>query len=405
MNVIVNLLLQFALGEGTSLARRTRLKHGRLDEILAETKRRFQGGPLTCLVELIEPELLCVQAALRAGSIGQDVADSFAIKVEAFIEHLPQVFGPRFLFDSLMISAIRDDWGQQGTELPKMIVPLASDEWGHSTVTYARAAGASVPVDLIRFPDGADLGDADLLGYPFLCHELGHNALFTYDDVFGPLFLPALDEHINSLRRRALADRGAARQKAQDTMDQIRRLWGPSADHGNWSHEIAVDVIALWTCGPAYLAAIQDVLEAESLDPYQIGQSHPPYEVRSNALAAASDALGWGYYMGEIGNLMDAWRTSERQHQRTNFYVASADLGLTRSCVEAALSACRVLKLPRCDPSLTARLSERIDGGEVPEFGTELILSAWLARDRLDEGGYEVWESEVKRQLYESITS
>lgn len=386
------------------LARRTRLKPGRLEEVLAETRRRLQGGPLSCLADLIEPEISLAQAALLVGSINQDTADLLAVKVEAFIGHLPQEFNARFQFDSEMIAAIRESWGDQGTRLSSMIVPLASNEWGHSTITYVRAAGQSVPVDLIRFPGGPALESVDLLDYPFLSHELGHNALFNYDQVFGPLFLPALDDYINSLRRRAIADRGAARQKAQANMDQIRRLWAPSADHGNWSHEIAVDVIALWTCGPAYLAAVQDVLEAESLDPYQVGQSHPPYEVRSNALLSASDALGWGYYTGKIGQLMDDWRNSERKQDRTNSYVASADLGLTRECVAAALIACRELKLPCCDPSLIEALSERIGGGETPDFGTELILAAWLTRERLDESAYEIWEQDIKHRLQESIT-
>jgi hypothetical protein len=55
----------------------------------------------------------------------------------------------------------------------------------------------------------------------------------------------------------------------------------------------SMDVIALWTAGPAYLATFQDTLEDEELNPYQVGQSHPPYEVRANALIDASKRLGW----------------------------------------------------------------------------------------------------------------
>ncbi len=390
--------------EGADLARRTRYKPGRLGEVLADVKRRFQGGPLSCLLSLIEPELLSAQAALRGGFLGQEDAERLALKVEEFMGHLPNEFGPRFLFDSGMIKAVCEEWSRQGTYLSDLIIPFPSDEWGHLSVAYARHGGSSVPVDLILFPGGRGLEGVDLLSYPFLCHELGHNVLFKHDHVFGPRFRPALDEYARSLQRRAIADRGAARQRAQSNVDEMRRLWGPSADHNNWSHEITVDVIALWACGPAYLATLQDVLEAESLDPYQIGKSHPPYEVRSNALLSASDKLGWAYYTGGIRRQMDAWRNSERRRGRTNSYLAYASPDLTRECVDAALSACEALGLPRCTPALVGEVSDRIQDGGMPDFGSELLLAAWLRRNQLDEDAYEAWEREVKESLCSLVT-
>src|SRR5712691_5868169 len=122
------------------------------------------------------------------------------------------------------------------------------------------------------------------LAYPFLTHELGHNALFKYDKVFPQSFWPVLEQVTNGLLRQSLADKGAARSRARDTVTLIRQLWSPTANHYNWAHEIAMDVIALWTTGPAYLATFHDILEDEELNPYLVGQSHPPYEIRANAL-------------------------------------------------------------------------------------------------------------------------
>jgi hypothetical protein len=43
-------------------------------------------------------------------------------------------------------------------------------------------------IDLILLPGDDRLEDVDLLAYPFLTHELGHNALFKYDKVFPQSF-------------------------------------------------------------------------------------------------------------------------------------------------------------------------------------------------------------------------
>lgn len=386
------------------MARRTRTKNDRLDEVLAEVRTRFSGTPLTCVCDLLESDLLFAQGALRGGGMSPEDAERLALKVEGFIEHLPQSFDPRFLFDSVMIKAICEEWSQQGTYLSDLIIPSYSDNWGHLSVTYARPGGTSVPVDLILFPGSRCLEGVNLLDYPFLCHELGHNALFKHDELFGPRFSPALDHFARSLQRRAMADRGAARQRAQSNVDEMCRLWGPSADHNNWSHEIAVDVIALWTCGPAYLATFQDILEAKGLDPYQIGQSHPPYEVRANALLTASDQLGWAYYTGGIRRQMDVWRSSEWSRGRTNSYLSYASPDLVRDSVDAALAVCEALGLPGCTATLVGEVDGRIGEGGTPDFGTELLLAAWLRRDQMEEGEFEEWERGTKESLLALIT-
>jgi hypothetical protein len=335
--------------------------------------------------------------------MGCEDAERLALKVEEFIDRLPQSFGPRFMFDSMMIKAICEEWSRQGTYISDLIVPFPSNEWGHLSASYARPNGTSVPVDLILFPGSQDLDGVDLLGYPFLCHELGHNILFKHNQAFGPRFSPALDRFAHSLQRRAMADRGAVRQRALHHVNEMRRLWGPSADHNNWSHEIAVDVIALWTCGPPYLATFQDILEAEGLDPYQIGQSHPPYEVRAKALLSASDQLGWAYYTGGIRRQIDVWRGSERKGGRTNSYLAYTSPDLTRECVDAALDVCETLGLPLCTPTLVGELDGRLEESGTPDFGSEILLAAWLRRNQMEEDEYEDWECSIKEALCATV--
>ena len=165
-----------------------------------------------------------------------------------------------------------------------------------------------------------------------------------------------------------------------------------------------MDIIALWTCGPAYLAAFQDVLDEENLDPYQIDQSHPPYEVRADALLAACDGLGWASYTSGIRNRMDAWRGSDHSRKRTNSYLASTSEELTRACVDSSMKVCGALGLPCCTQERIASLDARLKNGHEPDFGTQLILSAWLQWNRLGESAYEEWETDVKASLCDQVT-
>jgi hypothetical protein len=386
------------------LARRTHPKTNRLAEVLAEVERRFKDGPLACIRELIEPDLTAALLAIQDGQLSLDLGERLALKTERFIAHLPGDFGPRFKFDFAMISAVCEEWGRRGTSMSKMIIPSSFDEWAHLGLTYAQRGRACIPVDLILFPGAQTLDGVNLLAYPFLCHELGHNVLFKHDHIFGGEFKPRLDAFANSLQRRSIADQGAARQRAQTRIDELRRYWEPAANHNNWSHEIAVDVVALWTCGPAYLAAFQDVLDEESLDPYQIDQSHPPYEVRADALLSACDGLGWASYTSGIRNRMDAWRASDLSRKRTNSYLASTSAELTRECVDSSMKVCDALGLPCCTPEGIASLDARLQNGYEPDFGTELILSAWLRWNQLGEGAYEEWETDVKASLCNQVT-
>lgn len=60
--------------------------------------------------------------------------------------------------------------------------------------------------------------------------------------------------------------------------------------------------------------------------------------------------------------------------------------------------------LPRCTPALVGEVSDRIQDGGMPDFGSELLLAAWLRRNQLDEDAYEAWEREVKESLCSLVT-
>jgi len=280
-----------------TVARRARRKQDPLSQSLDKARRMLETSPLVCIYQKVEEVVSTLQQDLQRGFAGQDAADWLSGHIERMLDLLPQSFGERFYFDASMIGALSEEWGGGSTRLSGMIVPKPSQDWGHMSLplaTYDRTA--THVIDLVLIPGEDRLEDVDLLAYPFLSHELGHNALFKYDKVFPQSFWLVLEQVTNGLLRQSLADKGGARSLARDTVTLIRQLWSPTANHFNWAHEIAMDVIALWTTGPAYLATFHDILEDEELNPYLVGQSHPPYEIRANALIDASNRLGWENY-------------------------------------------------------------------------------------------------------------
>jgi hypothetical protein len=109
-----------------------------------------------------------------------------------------------------------------------------------------------------------------LLLYPWLCHEVGHNILSRDHSAFRKSFETRLDKITKALQLLRVADRGSLQDKSQRIIDDILYMWQPAPDRDSWTHEMTIDIIAPWTCGPAYLAAFQDVVEKPGINPYKI---------------------------------------------------------------------------------------------------------------------------------------
>jgi hypothetical protein len=88
-------------------------------------------------------------------------------------------------------------------------------------------------VDLILIPGDDCLEEIDLLAYTFLCHEMGHNALFRHGSAFAATFTAVLERVANVLQRQSLADRGAAKVHSQRSVNEMRDLWKPTSNHYN----------------------------------------------------------------------------------------------------------------------------------------------------------------------------
>ncbi len=380
------------------VARRARHKQNPLSQSLDKARRMLELSPLSFIFPKVE------EVALQHNLVGQDAASRLSGYIDGMLNLLPQSFGERFYFDAGMISALSEEWGQGSTRLSGTIIPKPSQDWGHMRLplaTYDRTA--THVIDLVLFPGEDRLEDVNLLAYPFLTHELGHNALFKYDKVFPQSFLPVLEQVTNGLLRQSLADKGAARSRARDTVTIIRQRWSPTANHYNWAHEIAMDVIALWTTGPAYVATFHDILEDEDLNPYQVGQSHPPYEIRANALIDASNRLGWENYTQGLTERVAHWGRSHWRQERNNRYVACASPELMRSCVTSVITACETLSLPRCSGETINAIQKRLNRGETPDLGSEVLIAAWMQWQQMDTDSFSTWERSVVSELAQAV--
>jgi hypothetical protein len=164
-----------------------------------------------------------------------------------------------------------------------------------------------------------------------------------------------------------------------------------------------MDVIALWTVGPAYLATFHDTLEDEELNPYQVGQSHPPYEIRAKALIDASNRLGWEVATQGLTKQVADWSRSHWRKERNNQYVAYASPDLVRGCVTSVIITCETLALPRCTAETLDAIQKKLKQSEIPDLGSEVLLAAWMQCQQMDNDSFDAWESDVVRELAQAV--
>ncbi len=387
------------------MARISRSRQGQLENTLVQAQRRFDGTPLSAIGGLLVRAMSEVQQSQEAGGSSTDDAARIATYVINVLELLPKSFGDRFAFDAQLIRALADEYSQGGAKLSGMLVPKPSQSWGHQTVSMPSTDRTTTyAVDVIHLPGEDNVEDIILLDYPFICHELGHHILFKDGDGFIALFGKELESVLSAMQRQTLGIRGSARHIADATANQIRQYWTPTPDQFNWAHEIAVDVIAIWLCGPAYLAAIQDVMEADVLKPFQLGQSHPPYETRGRALTDAAERLGWAYYTGPFWTLLERWEATPPSGDRTNLHVACADPRLVSAAVSAAIKTCQALSLPCCTVARVNAIENALRDGHEIEIGTDLLIAAWSQYGQSSEAVFQAWEKAAITRILAEIT-
>jgi hypothetical protein len=385
------------------MARRTRNVKEYVDSA-RERVDRLLASPLRAIAEKLGQDLDEAECAYRAGSLSADKLSELCSYVSYVVNHLPQTFSDRFFFDAAMIRAIAADWGGSLTLSPT-VIPSYDPEWGHRRLRMPSELGQPAHlIDVILFPGGDRLEDVNLLAYPWLTHELGHYVLFRDDSPFRGAFVPSLQKRLQSLTFLAIADRGAAKVKAQAIIDELRAFWTPSPDHRDWAHELAIDVIALWTCGPAYLASFQDEVEQPHKNPYEITQDHPPNEVRLRALVDASGDFRFNNYAEGLLVVREGWGESKWRKARDNRFLALADPELIRECIRAAFRFCESMNLTKWTTSRLDALRTRPHDDPSLELGVDLLLSARVVFRERGEAAFDEWERKAVDRLAQEVT-
>lgn len=358
----------------------------------------LRDSPIGGIADKLRQDLAFAQIAADAGLTCTNGVAELARWIQFLLNQLPNTFGDRFDFDSLLIKAIAQSWEAGGAKIPNSIIPKPADMWGHEgTLMPSENRDNAHRLFFVLTPGADEIAHIDLLDYPFLCHELGHTLLFLNGEEFANSFEAGLKRFTNTLRLSSTADRGAALERAKRVIGEIEQFWTPTAHQRNWAHELAVDVIAVWTCGPAYLAAYAAEIDKPDVVPHEIVPTHPPHAVRVAALIEMATQLGWGNRTPDLQRISLTWN-SRSVRERNNRYVALTHKHLIQAGITAAMETCRKLALPQCTAGTLASVEKAVKRGEPLPFGLALLWGAWAVWQN-DPDSYEDWQGRLVRDL------
>lgn len=368
-----------------------------LEPVLAELEKLRRGDVLGFVVPHIEALVHGYRTALDSGSASTRDVRRVAASLKSFLDALPDTTRERFPFDAAYVHSLSAEY-ENSLLLAKTVVLPCYGQWGHSR--FALAPGAAL--DLIFIPGGSSLRDIDLLRYPMIHHEGGHVIWASDPDFLAPFRLE-IEERARHLRLQGLSDREAQRERNARKVELFEKAWTPRTGRDCWAQELGMDLVGLWTCGPAFLDAFVDEVESLDEDPYYINTEHPPYEVRAFALLNAADVLGWGSYTGRLEGLLGDWQSSRHAVGRTNDYLALTPKPVVEACVQKVLVRLEHLQLRKCTEESLIRAEQMIESSNY-RFGPELLLAAWLMQRRIGSKHYPDWERSTVSELSKQVT-
>lgn len=379
-------------------------QHGDLDELLNQLDHLSSFPHLKEIAErLLEP----LEVVSKSNWSNEDVR-ALVTSVKETLGKLPrpQLDRSRFLFDAALIQSFADALESVSHPISRMILPTCGDEWAHRYLYLLPSLdGKRIPrVDLITFRGEDNLHNVFLIDYPWLYHELGHVLVYDHWQTFEGPFAQSLDNVVKNLQARALADSPVNKERAKATISNLEKLWCLGDGPHSWALEIASDVIALYACGPSFLAAFDRELDSPQLDPYVISHAHPPYEIRSIALTRAGSKLGWERYAPSLRDRVKAWRKSSFAEHRNNEYVGYANDEILDGAILSALEMCTNLKLPQCDGNKIQTIRTVLPDKDNLDFGIDLVIAAWLVYEELGIDKYSSWETDVVSKLTNTLT-
>jgi hypothetical protein len=309
--------------------------------------------------------------------------------VREIVSMLPGTWGNRFHFDAGLIGDVLHEWESAGVRVSRAVVPRYTGAWGLGRVPMPSEDGQRAHViRVVTLPGEDRLGDIDLSDYPWLFHELAHDAFYGVGHNFREDFEATLVARLRALRIRAAADIGGAAHHASQHLDQLREYWRPRRNQRDWAHEIATDVAALWAVGPAFVLRFTQLLVAEAHRASSAGDQHPSYLTRAEALASAAERLGWS---NEAWALDEEVRQVRSREDLDRSQLVYADPELIEGAVAAALAAVAALSIPRMTSERFAELRAASAQDPTGLTGTALVACAAICRNNCDGADYQRW--------------
>ena len=294
-----------------------------------------------------------------------------------------------FLFDREQIGGVAAAWGVPDGK--HVLIPVYGPDWEY-LVTSLPTADISVDFVQIRRHRGEC---PDLLEQAWMVHELGHYLLRHRGSSFQSDFSVKLDQVANKQKTRSIPLRGNSARLAEQRIARLETLWEPKITGSSWSTELCVDVIAMWTAGPAFLSAFYHDHHSNQ-DPYRIDEGHPPVALRCQSILLCAERLGWRAYSTQLSDLADVWNSDGPPN--SNAYLSVNPPGLLESCVETTFGLCSRLRLPQLIPDDISRIRSEIATRKDFEPGIPLVVAAWLV-DRDYETHYRSWEAKLLKHL------
>jgi hypothetical protein len=351
---------------------------------------------------------------LLANIITTSSSDQKSESIEPVLDHVISILNrfpeltERFYLDACLIQSISDSWSQGKIQCSKMIIPSYRHSWAHEIVRIPHIGNRGEltsstkfqTIDLIYIRNKYKNKQPNLLDYPWLFHEMGHYLIARHGKSLLSLLLPIIEELTNTLQLRALADRDIARIRAKDTIDEIKTMWSPTSEFSRWTHEIAIDTVGLWSCGPAYLNSYY--VDHENADPFIIRLDHPPVAIRTIALVEAAKKLGWREYTLPLNSVLDKWERniSDSEHNR---YKTLRDKGLIDNYLMRICDYYSDLGVPRFESKDIERISKQAVDIDSQTLAADLVVKAWLISHEQDDAAYQAWEENITNEIREAL--
>jgi hypothetical protein len=391
--------------EVSTVARASRPDAGNLERLRQALAAHFDGSPLAPIGAQITAQLDQFDQLAGWDGLDDQSQQEFFRQCNNLLQIIPAAaqISQRFWFDIHMIRAAFGDV-EELPLLPGAILPRAASEWQYFGVHIPNFAPERMPrIDIIDFPGRDDPEGINLLSYSWLYHELGHLLLGQQGGEFGSTVGNIVDQLSQQRERDRLGKASAVQDRLRQLQDRFARAWRPSPNHTDWSHEMATDIVALWSCGPAFLAAYDDSLDGQH--GHVIDDVHPPYEIRTAAVIEAARRLGWTDYTAQLATRLEGW-VQDSTGARNDVFLALRSDELINGVLTAALGVCSALGLPRCDSETLLNVERLLGRGATPNFGRPIILASWLKYEEFhgDTARYHAWERTIVDALVRQVT-